>query len=283
MTDWLRPVFARAKGPVQSVSNDRPSNFSIDDSNEGEEGNLGRLRPTSRVSSYIGLRPNTPPILQRPDTFFGFRNPESVYHEPSGDQMVEMLKVVMMNRSSTAPVPVEYNSCILQVLEAYYELRMELTRKEETIEELKQNHTRDVKDFEVLATRWDMKEKDYKSELKKLEVLLSRTEGGLEKVSLARSKSAVHGSKMIAEVIGRNITKEGNAQQSRKSRNESLCHFSYLMHFITWHTGYSESIGDDTSNSFAGTLDEGELVDRKAEHIAYDIAHRCIATSDNPS
>jgi len=39
-----------------------------------------------------------------------------------------------------------------------------------------------------------MKERDYKTEMKKLEVLLSRTEGGMEKVTLARSKSAVHGS-----------------------------------------------------------------------------------------
>lgn len=85
MADWLRPVFGRARVPGASNS-DRPGSFSIDESiaTESEDGNASfsntpRLRPTSRVSSYIGIRPTTPPIPQTPDTFSSFRNPESVY------------------------------------------------------------------------------------------------------------------------------------------------------------------------------------------------------------
>jgi hypothetical protein len=100
--------------------------------------------------------------------------------------MAETLKVVMMNQSSVDPVPIAYNSCILHVLEAYQNLRMDLSKREDYIEDLKLSHAKDIKDFEALATQWEMKERDYKTELKKLEVLLSRTEGGLEKVTLAR-------------------------------------------------------------------------------------------------
>jgi hypothetical protein len=97
----------------------------------------------------------------------------------------------------------------LHVLEAYQDLRQQLNQKEETVEELKeelkQSHTRDIKEFENLATQWEEKEKDYKSAIKRLEVLLSKTKDGMEMVSLARSKSRVHGSRGAAESITRGI------------------------------------------------------------------------------
>jgi chromosome segregation ATPase len=150
--------------------------------------------------------------------FFNFRNPESVY-KPSRDQMAEMVKVVMMNQDTIAPIPVQFNSAILHVLEAYQELREELSKNEAAIEELKQSHAKDINDFEALAKHWENKEKDYKTELKNLEVLLSRTEGGMEKVTLARTKSTVHGSVKASESIGSMIStiKERNA--ARHSRN----------------------------------------------------------------
>ncbi|EKD20556.1 uncharacterized protein L3040_004153 [Drepanopeziza brunnea f. sp. 'multigermtubi'] len=231
MTDWLRPVFGRGRTYGASNASERPSNLSFDESVAGTESEDGisihastpRLRPSSRVSSFIGIRPATPPIPPTPDTFFSLRNPETVYHKPSGDQMAEMLKVIMMNQSSVAPVPVEYNSAILHVLEAYQELGQELRRKNESIEELKQGHTKDIKDFETLATQWDLKERDYKNEMRKLEVLLSNTEGGMEKVSLARTKSTVHGSK-IGERIGREVgtIKARNVARNSRGRSDSI-------------------------------------------------------------
>ncbi|CZT52529.1 uncharacterized protein RSE6_13876 [Rhynchosporium secalis] len=225
MSDWLRPVFGRR---VQaSSSSDRPSSVSVDESAGSEDGivpaGTPRLRPTSRVSSYLGIRPSTPPIPQTstPDTVYSSRDPESVYHEPSPDQMAEMLKVVMMNQSIGTAVPVEYNSTISHVLEAYQEMRMELRRREETIEELKESHTKDIKDFEALATQWETKEQNYKTEMKKLEVLLSKTDGGLEKVSLARSKSTVHGSQKVGESIKRDIGTIKARHAARSSKEHS--------------------------------------------------------------
>jgi hypothetical protein len=104
-------------------------------------------------------------------------------------------------------------------------LRIELARKESSIEELKQSHEKDIEDFEALATQWEMKEQDYKTELKKLEILLSQTDGGMEKVTLARSKSAVHGSGAAAESIGRGVStlkgrnSERNGAQGKTDSN----------------------------------------------------------------
>ena len=88
------------------------------------------------------------------------------------------------------------------------------------IEDLKHDHARDVRDFETLATKWAAKERDYKSEMKKLEVLLSNTEDGMEKVSLARSKSSVHGSRRAAEIIGRGISAIKARNETRNSKGK---------------------------------------------------------------
>jgi hypothetical protein len=212
MADWLRPVFARTKTPVAGFS-DRQSSFSADE--KSEDGDISRLRPTSRVSSYMNMRSSTPPIPQTPNSFTNIRNPESVYHKPSVDHMAETLKVVMMTQSSMDQVPIAYNACILHVLEAYQDLRIELAKKESFLEDLKQSHTKDIEEFEALATQWEMKEREYKIEHKKLEVLLSQTEGGMEKVTLARSRSAVYGSGVAAETIERGIStiKERNSER----------------------------------------------------------------------
>jgi hypothetical protein len=67
--------------------------------------------------------------------------------------MAETLKVVMMTRNLMDPVPVEYNTCILHVLEAYHDLQEQLDARDKEIEELRSGHTRDVQDFENLAER----------------------------------------------------------------------------------------------------------------------------------
>lgn len=215
----FRPVFTRVKTPVIGSASDRQSTFSADDNNDSEERlKMDVRRPTSRVSSYMGFRPSTPPF-SAPETFPNLRNPENVYHKPSGDQLAEMLKVVMMNQSTMDHVPIEYNSTILHVLEAYQDLRMKLMANDEAIEVLQQSHMKDIKDFEELAEQWQQKETDYQSEVKKLEVLLSKTEGGLESVTMARSKSVVHGAERASESLKRGIgtIKARNAARSSHS------------------------------------------------------------------
>jgi hypothetical protein len=107
-------------------------------------------------------------------------------------------------------------------LEAYQDLRQELHKKEHTIEglkeELEESHINDIEEFWDLATQWEEKEKDYMSEIKRLEVLLSQTKDGMEKVSLARSKSRVHGSKRAAESIARGIDTIKARHAARNSR-----------------------------------------------------------------
>lgn len=232
MAEWSRPVLVRARTPVPSTSNlstsHRPISLNPEDNFESEDSNMSKGLPTSRVS-YMPFHTSTP-LVSTPDTFPAFRNPESIYHKPSGDQMAETLKVVMMNQSVIDQVPVEYNACILHVLEAYQDLRQQLNTTQETTEELKLSHTKDIKEFEELAAQWENKERGYKTEIKRLEVILSKTEGGMEAVSMARSNSVIHGTKRASETIGRGIgtIKERNA--ARDSRETGR--YPFLAFFI---------------------------------------------------
>ncbi|KAG4027536.1 hypothetical protein MFRU_029g00600 [Monilinia fructicola] len=196
MDQWLRPVFARTKTPVPPTPGDRS-----EDHHEVED-SMKSIRPSSRVSSYMGFR-SSAPNLQAPDAFpFQHVNvPENVYHKPSGSQMAETLKVVMMTRNLMEPVPVEYNTCILHVLESYRDLQARLEAKDREIEEIQLRHTKDIGEFDVMGEQWKAKEKDYQKEIKTLEVLLSKTEGGMENVTMARSKSVVHGTRRAADLF----------------------------------------------------------------------------------
>ncbi|TGO41271.1 hypothetical protein BHYA_0024g00490 [Botrytis hyacinthi] len=198
MDQWLRPVFARTRTPVQSA----PSNHS-DEPHETEDA-MKSIRPSSRVSSYIGFRSSTSNLDAPAGDTFTFQHvniPENVYHKPSGSQMAETLKVIMMTRNLMEPVPVEYNTCILHVLESYNDLQEILAVKEGEIEEIKGRHTKDIREFDGMAEQWKAKEKDYQKEIKNLEVLLSKTEGGMENVTMARSKSVVHGTRRAADLF----------------------------------------------------------------------------------
>ncbi|TVY38070.1 hypothetical protein LSUB1_G004470 [Lachnellula subtilissima] len=253
MADWLRPVFARKTPNLSALPYaERQATPSIDESAEGDEvavTTVTKMRSTSRVSSIMGgFRPNSPSVAM-PDVFQGIKDPESTYHKPNSDQasstpylclclgdtshatgifgqgrmltMAETLQVIMMNQSTMVPLPIEYNACILHVLEAYYDMRQLLNAQQDTIEELKQNHTKNVNDFEALATTWELKEGDYKCELKKLEVLLSKTQGGMEEVALARSKSRIHGSQRASDEIGRGINTIKQRHRSSNSENKT--------------------------------------------------------------
>ncbi|KAF7901992.1 uncharacterized protein EAF01_007290 [Botrytis porri] len=198
MDQWLRPVFARTRTPVQSA----PSNHS-DEPHETDD-TMKSIRPSSRVSSYIGFRSSTSNLHAPTGDTFTFQHvniPENVYHKPSGSQMAETLKVIMMTRNLMESLPVEYNTCILHVLESYNDLQEMLAVKEGEIEEIKGRHTKDIREFDSMAEQWKAKEKDYQKEIKNLEVLLSKTEGGMENVTMARSKSVVHGTRRAADLF----------------------------------------------------------------------------------
>jgi hypothetical protein len=237
MDTWFRPVFSRRQTPK---FNDHTKLSAAD--NYGEEG-ASKSRATTRVSSRMGFLLGSPPNSARtpaPEPII--KSPTSpiiavqdiVYYKPSPDQIAETLKVVMMNQNTMDPVPVQYNSSILHVLEAYHEMRMQIVEKDAEIASLKTNQARDFEDFEEMAMGWVVKENDYQKEVKRLEVLLANTEGGMESVAMARSHSSVHGAKRALDAINSGIGTIKERHAPDKSRNPGKPRCFCLLTTLTW-------------------------------------------------
>lgn len=118
---------------------------------------------------------------------------DQIWYNPDPGQMAETLKVAMMTQNSFDPLYVSYNSCILHVLESYQNMRKELLEKDREIRDRKQRHDDDIKSFREQQLQWKREEERYKSELKKLEVMLATGARGLELVTLVGSRSALNG------------------------------------------------------------------------------------------
>lgn len=155
-----------------------------------------RERTPSRVSSLLTWKGGTPALPQVPSTadaaFANVTDPDNIWYNPNIDQMVETMMTVMMTKPSAARVPAEYNYCILHILEGYRDLKEELEQRTDELEKLKTLQDTQVTEFEKLGLKWARREKDYKSEMKKLEVILANGPQGLEAVSLARSRSVIN-------------------------------------------------------------------------------------------
>lgn len=187
--------------------------------------NDGRLRAGSRTSSFLDLVPEPSSVIPAtPETWPNISRADAVWDNPSPDQMAEMLKVAMMTQSTMDPLPIHFNSCILHVVEAYWHLRERSKSSLKEIEDMKESHKKDIKEFENMAHSWEESEKNYKAEVKRLELLLSKTKGGMATVAMARSNSVLHGSKRASQIIrdGIGTIKERNDIDVNKATLEGV-------------------------------------------------------------
>ncbi|OBU01247.1 hypothetical protein VE01_00948 [Pseudogymnoascus verrucosus] len=143
--------------------------------------------PSSSWHSERGLSPH-------------MRELDHTVHNPTADQLAETLKVIMMTNGAREPLPAEYNSCIMQVLEGYSTHRLELQTKIKELEEAKKEKEETATELWQKTLEWKEEESRYKTELKKLEVILAKTPRGMELVAMARSQSVVRRNKKKAEV-----------------------------------------------------------------------------------
>lgn len=114
----------------------------------------------------------------------------------------------------------------MHVLESYHDLKLQIQQKDESIEVLKRSHEKDIKEFEDMATGWQMKEKDYQQEVKRLEIMLSKTPKGMESMTLARADSVIYGSKKASSSLSEGIgtIKKRNATKSKQETGLCILH-----------------------------------------------------------
>jgi hypothetical protein len=164
-----------------------------------------RHRPLSRVSSYLGLGSRhdnildltTPPVTlddpstaQTPDGSANLQMnaANQTWRRTLLIQMAETLQEVMMRSTNLTPIPVQYNSHVLHLIEAARELHVEQLKNTAT----SQARERELEFFKEMSEEWIQKETDYKAEIRRLEKLLARESvDGMQAVALARGDSVV--------------------------------------------------------------------------------------------
>ncbi|EGO60768.1 hypothetical protein NEUTE1DRAFT_119886 [Neurospora tetrasperma FGSC 2508] len=117
----------------------------------------------------------------------------SPWHNPNLMQMAETLQAVMMTKGdSMAPLPVQYNSLVHNVLEGFAHLTKRLQALEQELAELKNLREKELEQFRGISEEWIQRENGYKAEIKRLEVVLAKeSKDGLASVTLARQDTLI--------------------------------------------------------------------------------------------
>ncbi|KAK5627254.1 hypothetical protein RRF57_002969 [Xylaria bambusicola] len=106
--------------------------------------------------------------------------------------MVEALQVLLLHQGLLEPIPIQYNSYVLHLIEGYAKSQDRIRSVEAAHQETKQSLEQNVEQLRHAANYWLERESQYRAEVKRLEVLLSKcSKDGLEAVTLARTNSVV--------------------------------------------------------------------------------------------
>ncbi|KAK7967351.1 uncharacterized protein PG986_001628 [Apiospora aurea] len=134
--------------------------------------------------------------------------------------MVEALQVSIMTNGNLAQLPVHLNSYVLRLIEGFSNCQEELRAKNAALEEVKRMREDAFEDFTVLAEEFRNREGQYKSEIRRLELLLAR-KNGLETVTLARTNSTLDRSQPDARNFVSRLQKRRNEAAARGAESRA--------------------------------------------------------------
>ncbi|KAI4598983.1 hypothetical protein KJ359_002398 [Pestalotiopsis sp. 9143b] len=176
-----------------------PSSPTLSEQGAIQEPDEKRKVEPSRTASYLSLNshlsfplePGTPSIpVVKPDMLV--KDDDNVWHNPSIKQMVESLQVNLMTRGALSPIPVEYNSYVLHLIEAFQGMQAKIDAADSARDDEVRHRARVEQDLADVAEEWEKREAEYNAEVKRLEVIIARTSrDGLETVTLARANSVI--------------------------------------------------------------------------------------------
>jgi hypothetical protein len=117
-----------------------------------------------------------------------------------------------------------YNSYVLGLIEGFARLTQQLRITERELAELKHLREKELEQFQGISEEWIQREDGYKSEIKRLEVVLAReSKDGVASVALARHGSLVDrsGTKRFRERLNRMSNSQDNANEEITARGEN--------------------------------------------------------------
>ncbi|TGJ84313.1 hypothetical protein E0Z10_g4437 [Xylaria hypoxylon] len=180
---WLK-LGPRARTPSTPLATNSVEGKASRDSQPGD----ARRPASSRMSSH------DTELLPTDDNFAHLlvRNQDHVWYNPSLDQMVEALQVLLMTHGVLHPIPIQYNSYVLHLVEGFAAAQESIRKAKAAYQEVKQSLENNLEQFRLVTNDWLERESQYRAEVKRLEVILSKSsQSGLEAVALARTNSIV--------------------------------------------------------------------------------------------
>ncbi|KAK2052843.1 hypothetical protein LY76DRAFT_669594 [Colletotrichum caudatum] len=132
------------------------------------------------------------PSPAEPNEIIRYQNQNQAEGPMSLDQMVDALHYIMMTKPVLDPVPREYNSYILHLLEGYWGVQEQLKKTEQALAEEMETKQRSLEEFAKVSDEWQEKEAAFRSEIKRMELVLAKiAPDGVGAVVMARSQSVV--------------------------------------------------------------------------------------------
>ncbi|KAL0933029.1 uncharacterized protein CTRU02_211992 [Colletotrichum truncatum] len=232
-----------------------------------------RIKSKGSLESSYQLSP--PSVAQGDGLFFQERNQTD--HPARLNHMVNTLHNIMMTKPTLAPVPIEHNSCILHLLEGYWNLQEQLKKTNQALAAEKKTNERILKEFSRMTSEWDNKEADFLAEIKRIElVLASVAPDGVGAVVLARSGSVLDRGSRTSKLLQGKVEKI-HQMNPKKDTNRS----NTLMDPSTTAAPKSPRRTHTTLLSMRPNLD-GNADVKLSEQMRDARWRRCWATKYNP-
>ncbi|KAF2814174.1 uncharacterized protein BDZ99DRAFT_567843 [Mytilinidion resinicola] len=187
MTDintWRKKIAhpTRSKTPVADDGDDRHSD-------NGSERSTSRLRPRPKLTRYLSnyLAISAP---QKSDELFSDNFWDNLGQPADVEPKVDPYMVVqsistMLLRNPNKPLPVAHNSGLLHLIENYRNLREEKEKLDELLKET-------LDGFKEAEERWATEEHNFRSEIRRLELIIARGKQGMTELMRARQGSVIH-------------------------------------------------------------------------------------------
>ncbi|KDN69345.1 hypothetical protein CSUB01_05391 [Colletotrichum sublineola] len=160
----------------------------------------------SDVSQSSSHRLSPSPV--EPADIIRYQNQNQTETPMSLDQMVGALHYIMMTKPVLDPVPKEYNSYILHLLEGYWGVQEQLKKTVQALAEETETKQRSLEAFTKMSDEWQEKEAAFRSEIKRMELVLAKVAPeGVGAVAIARSQSVVDRSAKSSRIFKAKIEK----------------------------------------------------------------------------
>ncbi|KAI3541170.1 hypothetical protein CABS01_01451 [Colletotrichum abscissum] len=175
--------------------------------------NSPSIKSDGSQSSCHRLSPSPAEPTEPADTAW-YQERDETERALSLEQMINALHYTMMTKNVLDPVPREYNSYILHLLEGYWDLQERLRKTEQELAEEKETKLKSLEEFTKMSEEWESKEADFRAEIKRMElVLVDVTPAGVGAVVLARSGSLVDRSAKSSRLFKARVEKAKESPQ----------------------------------------------------------------------